>query len=42
MTNDNGLDFAETMRDRQEPPEPLTDFLPESEDDEEDDYAVTL
>lgn len=42
MRYDNGLDFAETMRDRQEPPEPLADFLPEAEDDKEDDYAVTL
>ena len=35
MRYDNGLDWAENSRDRQEPPEPLADFLPESEDENE-------
>jgi hypothetical protein len=31
--NDYGLEWAETMRDWKEPPEPLEDFLPEEDDE---------
>jgi len=35
MPDDHGLSWAEAMHGRQEPPEPLADFLPESEDENE-------
>lgn len=34
MNPDNGLAWAEDMRDRQEPPEPLIGFRPDDEEEE--------
>lgn len=33
MEHDNGLAWAENMRDKQEPPEPLIGFLPNEEEE---------